>query len=92
MFKKASVYQIPLNYYYNRLLYKKVKSCSRGDKVVIRWPVFSRRVSAFELQGTMLRRKMKMPHLNQTVRLSAVVSQNRVYFAVPTQCPVIVVK
>jgi hypothetical protein len=76
---------------YNKLLVYK-RPIESKHYYLVKWPVFSKQVFVFEVQGLVLRQRLKQATCNQTMTLSTVISKNTIYFSIPVQCPAIFFK
>lgn len=88
--KKSVNRKLGINLYQSQLLYK--KKISNKNYYLIKWPVFSKQVFVFEIQGLMNRTRYKSSTCNQTMTLGTLVSKNNVYLNIPVQCPAILLK
>lgn len=76
---------------YNDLLAYK-KKISIKNYYLIKWPVFSKQVFVFEVQGLVNKIRNKRLTCNQTVKVNTLISKNNVYLSIPVQCPAIFFK
>ena len=76
---------------YNKILAYK-KEIALKNYYLIKWPVFSKQVFVFEVQGLVTKIKNKRLTCNQTVKVNTLVSKNNVYLSIPVQCPAIFFK
>lgn len=90
--QNANALNVIKNNYELLLITKKQKKNKIIKDADISFPVFSKGINNFTLNGMKIRKKKKTNHINQTITIQTKLSKQLIKLNVNTQCPLITIK